>query len=159
TRHGPLIEVDEASHQGFALAWTGFKPDDRTSLALVELNRAADAGQVRAALHDFETPVQNAVYADDHGDIGYIRAGRIPIIAHVVDQSEMPEPGDRLDNEWIGTIPFDELPQAVNPGEGYLASANNRTMAPGYPHFIAAKFDYDYRIQRIRELLGPSAPR
>ena len=49
--------------------------------------------------------------------------------------------------------PFDGLPQGKNPPEGYLATANNRTMAPNYPYFIGGKFDFDYRIRRIRQLI------
>jgi penicillin G amidase len=154
TRHGPIIETDAAHHRGYALAWTGLRPDDRTGLALVTMNRAGSADEFREALRDFESPVQNAVFADDTGNIGYIMAGRIPIRAQVKDESEAPVPGDRRDYDWIGVIPFDHLPQGMNAPAGYFATANNRTMAPDYPYFIGGKFDFDYRIRRIRQLIA-----
>lgn len=154
TRHGPILETDEAHHRGYALAWTGLRPDDRTGLALLAMNRAKNADQFREALRDFESPVQNAVFADDTGNIGYIMAGRIPIRAQVKDQSQGPVPGDRHDYDWVGVIPFDQLPQGMNAPSGYFATANNRTMAPDYPYFIAGKFDFDYRIHRIRQMIA-----
>ena len=80
-------------------------------------------------------------------------AGRIPIRARVADQSQMPVAGTEGVHDWVGVIPFDGLPQGKNPPEGYLATANNRTMAPDYPYFIGGKFDFDYRIRRIRQLV------
>jgi penicillin G amidase len=153
TRHGPLIEIDPATHRAYALAWTGLRGEDRTASGILAMNRAPNAAQFREALRQFESPVQNVVFADDSGNIGYVMAGRIPIRAHLEDASEMPVPGDRADFDWIGAIPFDELPQAMNPIQGYLASANNRTFGPGYAHFIAGKFDANYRIDRINEMI------
>ncbi len=158
TRHGPLIEVDPSGRRGYALAWTGLRADDRTAVSLVKMSRAADAHAFREALREFDSPVQNAVFADDVGNIGYIMAGRIPVRARLDDQSEMPVPGDSAGYDWTGMIPFDQLPQAMDPREGFLATANNRTMAPDYPHFIAARFDFDYRIERIRQMIE-AAPR
>jgi penicillin amidase len=154
TRHGPLIETDDAHHRGYALSWTGFRPDDQTGAALLAMDRARTASEFYASLQGFESPVQNAVFADDAGNIGYIMAGRIPIRAKLKDQSQSPVPGDRRDYDWVGVIPFDHLPQERNPSSGYLATANNRTMAPDYPYFIGGKFDYDYRIQRIRQMIA-----
>ena len=153
TRHGPLMDVDPAQHRGYALAWTGLRLDDGTGLALLEMNRAQTASQFRDALRNFDSPAQNAVFADDAGNIGYIMAGRIPIRAQVADQSQMPVAGTEGVHDWVGVIPFDGLPQGKNPPEGYLATANNRTMAPDYPYFIGGKFDFDYRIRRIRQLM------
>ncbi len=154
THHGPLIELDPSTHRGYALAWTGFRAEDRTAMAILAMNRSRNAAQFREALKEFESPVQNVVFADDAGNIGYVMAGRIPIRARVEDASEMPVPDERADFDWIGAIPFDELPQAMNPPEGYIATANNRTIAPGYAHFIAGRFDADYRIDRIRQMIA-----
>jgi penicillin amidase len=156
TRHGPLIDIDAGGRHGYALAWTGLRPTDRTGVALLAMNRANSASAFREALRDFESPVQNAVYADDAGNIGYIMAGRVPIRARLLDQSLKPVPGERPDYDWVGVIPFDDMPQGRNGPEGYYATANNRTLAPDYPYFISAKFDFDYRIRRIRQLIAAS---
>jgi penicillin amidase len=154
TRHGPLIDTDPLTHRGYALAWTGLRPADRTALGLLGMNRAANATAFREALRDFESPVQNVVYADTGGAIGFMAAGRIPIRRQLADGSQMPVPGDRADYEWTGVIPFDALPQGSNPPDGYFATANNRVVDDSYPYFITARWDANYRIDRIRQMLA-----
>ena len=39
--------------------------------------------------------------------------------------ARLPVPGWTDEYEWQGYIPFDELPHAYNPPEGYIATANN----------------------------------
>src|SRR5262249_41104963 len=102
TRHGPLIDIDPDGRHGYALAWTGLRPTDRTGVALLAMNRAESASAFREALRDFESPVQNAVYADDAGNIGYVMAGRVPIRAQLLDQSQKSVPGERPDYDWVG---------------------------------------------------------
>jgi penicillin amidase len=46
-------------------------------------------------------------------------------------------PGDGDDYDWKGYIPFDELPKVLNPPEGIIATANARTVGPGYKYYIS----------------------
>jgi penicillin amidase len=153
TYHGPLIDIDTVAHRGYALAWTGLRAEDRTALGLLEMNRANDAASFRTALRDFESPVQNIVYADDAGTIGFVMAGRIPIRRNTIELSQMPVPGDTGAYDWTGTIPFESLPQSLNPAKNYLATANNKVTDDGYPYFITARWENGYRIERIRQMI------
>jgi penicillin amidase len=154
TSHGPLIDIDLKAHRAYALAWTGLRRDDRTALGLLEMNRSTDAASFRTALRDFESPVQDIVYADNAGTIGFMMAGRIPVRRATIDGSQMPVPGDKGAYDWTGTIPFDGLPQALNPSQNYLATANNRVIDDAYPYFITAKWEANYRIERIRQMIA-----
>ena len=154
TSHGPLIDIDPKTHRAYALAWTGLRPDDRTALGLLEMNRSTDAAGFREALRDFESPVQNIVYADVAGNIGFMMAGRIPIRRALENGSQMPVPGDRGAYDWIGIIPFDGLPQTLNPSQNYLATANNRVVDDAYPYFVTARWEADYRIDRVRQMIA-----
>jgi penicillin G amidase len=154
TAHGPLIEIDSAAHRGYALAWTGLRPDDRTALGLLEMNRATDAAGFRAALRDFDSPVQNVVYADTAGTIGFMMAGRVPVRRATIDASQMPVPGDTGAYDWTGIIPFEGMPQALNPAQNFLATANNKVIDEAYPYFITAKWEANYRIDRIRQMIA-----
>ncbi len=153
TSHGPLIDIDAGAHRAYALAWTGLRAEDRTALGLLEMNRATDAASFRTALRDFESPVQNIVYADDAGTIGFVMAGLIPIRRNTIDQSQMPVPGDTGAYDWTGTIPFEGLPQSLNPPKDYLATANNKVIDDSYPYFITARWENGYRIGRIRQMI------
>ncbi|HUG34552.1 MAG TPA: penicillin acylase family protein, partial [Anaerolineales bacterium] len=59
--------------------------------------------------------------------------------------------------DWIGSVPFEELPYTLNPVEGYIAPANNRIVGDDYPHFITVEYDYGFRANRIVDLIQ-SAP-
>ena len=65
-----------------------------------------------------------------------------------------PWPGDTDEFEWTGYIPFDKLPQALNPRGGIIATANARTVGPAYKYFISDRWAGPYRTDRIYELLG-----
>lgn len=153
TRHGPLIQIDQATQRAYALAWTGLAPDDRTAAALLAMSHAPNAMAFHDALRRFNSPVQNVVYADDAGNIGFATVGRIPIRKTLVEDSLMPVPGETSDYDWIGMIPFDALPQGMNPPAGYFATANNRVTDANYPYFVTARWDADYRIDRIRQMI------
>jgi penicillin amidase len=153
TRHGPLIQIDQATQRAYALAWTGLAPDDGTAAALLAMSRAPSAAAFHDALRRFDSPVQNVVYADDAGAIGFATIGRIPIRKNLLNGSLMPVPGESGDYDWVGMIPFDALPQGMNPPVGYFATANNRITDAQYPYFVTAHWDADYRVDRIRQMI------
>jgi penicillin amidase len=154
TSHGPLIDIDPKTHRAYALAWTGLRPDDRTALGLLEMNRSTDAAGFREALRDFESPVQDIIYADVSGNIGFMMAGRIPIRKAMLDGSQMPVTGASGAYDWAGTIPFDDLPQTLNPSQNFLATANNRVVDDAYRYFVTARWEANYRIDRIRQMIA-----
>src|SRR5262249_41065025 len=115
--------------------------------------RATDAAAFRQALRDFQSPVQNVVYADEAGHIAFMAAGLIPIRRTLVDGSQMPVPGDTVAHDWTGFIPFDGLPQGSDPAGGYFATANAKVTDDKYPYFVTARGDSTYRVDRIRQMI------
>jgi penicillin amidase len=91
------------------------------------------------------------VYADVDGTIGYQCTGLHPIRA--AGDGTGPVPGWTAEHEWQGFVPFEELPFAVDPGRGYLVTANDRIHADDYPHLIGHDFHASDRAARITELL------
>ncbi len=65
-----------------------------------------------------------------------------------------PVPGWTDEYEWQGYIPFDELPHAHNPPQGFVVSANNRATDDGYAHFVGREFATGDRAQRIIEQIA-----
>jgi penicillin amidase len=153
TRHGPLIsDVTSQRGQALALRWPALDPGDTTVQAFLEVNYAHNWDDLTRALQLYVAPAQNFVYADREGNIGYFGPGKIPIRA--AGDGSAPVPGWNDDYAWTGWIPFDQLPHAYNPAEGYLVTANNRVTPDGYPYFITNNWAPPYRAERIRELLS-----
>ncbi len=162
SRHGPVISdvsrtAQEAAPRGHVIAmqWTALREDDLTMQSAVKIARAKDWPGFLAALRDFHTPQQNVIYADAQGNIGFVAAGRVPVRKPENDLKGLaPAPGWMAKYDWAGFIPYAELPQAYNPANGTLVTANQRITPPGYPHYITSEWQPPYRANRINELLG-----
>jgi len=50
-------------------------------------------------------------------------------------------------------LSLDELPQALNPARGWLATANNLVVDANYPHFLSADLENPGRAVRLADLL------
>ncbi|WP_119458278.1 penicillin acylase family protein [Rhodospirillaceae bacterium SYSU D60014] len=156
TDHGPVVsDADMAAVPGqvLALAWPGFRADDLTAQAIYRMNHAADADSFYDALRDFHSPQQNIVYAAEDGTIGFVAAGRVPVRKALFAGSQVPAPGWTGAYDWTGFLPFEDLPKAIDPSAGWIATANNDIRPEGYPHFLTARWEEPYRARRIAELL------
>jgi penicillin amidase len=162
TRHGPIINdviggVEEEWSYGWqplAFSWTALQPGT-TFRSMLLFNTASNWDEFRTALSYWDVPSQNFVYADVDGNIGYQAPGRIPIRAS--GDGTMPVPGWTGTYDWIGYIPFDSLPRAFNPAEGYIATANNAVVGKDYPYFISTDWAPGYRARRIVEMIEADA--
>ena len=66
----------------------------------------------------------------------------------------MPVPGWTGEFEWVGFIPFEELPEIINPPSGYIVSANNKIIGDYYPYLLTRMWNPPFRAQRIANVLG-----
>ena len=161
TQHGTAItpvisSVLPTEKRTLSLRWIIYDPTAVTPRFLA-INTAANGASLVSAFSTFGGPAQNLVYADDQGHIGYHTVGRIPIRGSITNPSPIsPVPTDSVDpsQEWIGAIPYDKLPQAVDPPKGILATANNRIIPDDYPFPIALNWGSPYRNQRIWKVLA-----
>ena len=164
TRHGPVIsDLDPdlralaGDGQVLALAFTalaapGVEPAaDTTAEAVYRFNHAADATALREAARLWRAPSQNLLYADHAGTIGIIAVGLVPVRAR--GDGRMPVPGWTGEHDWAGVIPFDDLPQRVDPPSGRLLNANEPLAAPDYPHALGEPYEEGLRAARIAEML------
>ncbi len=149
TRHGPII-LEQAGAR-YALRWTALDPQADEFDAFYKLNRARDWGEFRTALSDYRGPVQNFVYADARGHIGYYGAGRIP--TRRTGDGSTPYDGATDAGEWSGYIPFAELPHVYDPPSGLIVTANSRVVGRSYPHHLTHEWAEPYRSRRIQDLL------
>jgi penicillin amidase len=155
TVHGPVLnDVDERLEDAplMSLAWTAIRDTDRTFEAILGLNTASNFDEFRQSLALYGTPSQNFVYADLDGHIGYQFPGTIPI-RDGDPTGDRPRPGHDGSSEWMGTVPFDELPWQLDPVEGRIVTANNAAVDAGYPYHISSDWDPGYRAERIGDQL------
>ena len=165
SRHGPLLDsyligisdpnaIEGGITRSYALRWVAQQASvDPSSLYL--FNVASNWDDFRAALVSWECPGLNFVYADVDGNIGFQLAGRHPIRRN--GDGTVPAPGWLSDYEWEGNVPFEDLPLAFNPAEGFLATANAKPHPDSYPYNLTRDFLPPYRALRIGELIGATA--
>ena len=150
TVRGPIVNelltpVTEGGDPPLSLRWVGMEHMDDLR-ASIGVGRATDWQGFRDALRDWAVAIFNFVYADRAGNIGYQMSGRIPVRGRVTygfRDANNPE------DAWQGYIPFDGLPSSFNPSRGYVASANQRIVAPDYPHPIYGAYSQGHRGVRI----------
>jgi penicillin amidase len=153
TRHGPVVSHD--GDRDLALRWTVLEPH-AIRLPLLRMNQASNWQEFTTALRDFTVPMQNFVYADVEGNIGYYTAGLVPVRRR--GDGSVPIPGSTDDYDWSGFIPFEDLPHSYNPPGGIIATANGRIVPDTYPFFISANWEAPYRTARIFQLLREEGP-
>lgn len=153
TRHGPVLSdfnESASANEMLSVRWTAHEPGQELR-ALYELNRARNWQEFRQSLSHHSAPTLNFTYADNAGNIGYVLAGRIPRRAET--PTLLPLAGWDEKNDWLGYIPFDELPHIYNPPEGFIATANNRITDQAYPYYLSHFFEPPHRARRIQDLL------
>ena len=148
TRHGPVVRRE--GDKGYAMRWTATEPGGLAN-SYNWLGKSRNWKEFRDTMKRVWGPAQNAVYADVQGNIGYVMAARVPI--RKKGHGEVPEPGDTDDYEWTGYIPFDQLPQALNPESGLIVTANARVVGPNYKPYLTDRWEEPYRAARIYDLL------
>jgi penicillin amidase len=150
THRGPIInDFRKGAEIPVSIRWLGNEMSNEIRTVFL-LNRANNWTDFRDAVKTFISVSQNIVYADVTGNIGLQCSAGVPIRAG--NGIEI-YPGDSSKYDWIGLVPFDELPFEFNPERGYVSSANNKTVPDDYPHYISHWFATSDRIDRIREML------
>ncbi len=115
---------------------------------------ASNWTEFSAALAQWCWPTQNLVYADDQGHIAYHAIGAVPIRpAGLIDV-----PIADNAHEWQGYIPFDAMPNAVDPPSGFLATANSRVTTDKSPYPLTDDWIDPYRIERIYKIARRPRP-
>jgi penicillin amidase len=157
TDHGPVIsDIYPNQHliddQVISMQWTGYDTTSNELKALYRMNWAQNFQEFQDALEFYGVPGLNLMYGDQSGNIAMFSAGNIPI-----------REGDPItfrrgwapEDAWQGYIPKEKMPRVINPENGWIANANNKLYAEGYPFYIATFWEPPSRIERITESLSP----
>lgn len=157
TRHGPVVSdamesAGDAAPEGavLALASPVLREDDTTAEALFRMGSAGSADEFVTALRGFQAPQQNVAFADAEGRIGMISAGLVPIRAG--GDGFLPAEGWSGRHDWLGWVPFDELPRSSGQG-GDIVNANERVWPDSRDASFGREGDAPFRANRIRQRL------
>lgn len=165
TVHGPLI--DEAMRRiafdpalliqpihmqqsyGISLSWAMEKPD-ATLAGFYDLAKARSLADARNAMLRITAIYLNLVYGGRSG-IAWQVTGSMPI--RKKGRGLLPSPGWNGEYDWAGFLSTEKNPHAINPPEGFLATANNRTVPKDHPYTITSSWYGPERRERLYELL------
>ena len=162
TRNGPLLNsvLGERKHplqplqlsSGYGLALKTAPLDgDQTLDAFFDLTRAQSIDQAFEATREIRAAALNVVFADQQGT-GWQVTGRYPNRREGLGL--MPSPGWESRYDWDGFADPMLHPYDQDPATGWLATANERTVAKGYGMQLSNSWYYPERAERIAQLLG-----
>jgi acyl-homoserine-lactone acylase len=130
--YGPVVRQP---HGTYAVRYAGY---GEVSIyeQLYRMNKARTFEEWQAALRQPGLASFNVVYADRKGTIYYLHNGLLPIRVEGYDWAQY-LPGDTSDTLWNDYLPFDQLPQVLNPASGFVQNCNSTpfgtTLGPENP--------------------------
>lgn len=133
SHHGPVREIDAPNDIAVTLRW--ILQDATTDInMLTAMNSASTVEEARAALENSTSTGGSWIAADTEGNIGFFPYSRVPKRAWATGLDGDATPAAPLDGrcgtsercyEWTEFYGYGELPQAMNPEAGFVATANN----------------------------------
>jgi acyl-homoserine-lactone acylase len=161
TIHGPLLndalkgfpknEMQSSAVDlpyGIALSWAAFEKDESIDTFL-SLGRTSSAREALNLSKKIRAIPLNMVVAD-HDNIAWQVTGRFPIRKN--GRGLMPSPGWTGEYDWTGYLDAGHHPSSINPPEGFIGTANNRTVLPDSPYIFSSSWYWPERGERLLEL-------
>ncbi|WP_163851418.1 penicillin acylase family protein [Pseudooceanicola aestuarii] len=147
TRHGPIIAGDPASGPALALKSAQLFDIDRSLDCLEPMMRATSLDAFYKTCKGWGVIDHNVVGADRDGHIGVLIRASVPERDRI--NGWLPVPGWTGTHEWRGYIPFDRMPCEIDPAQGYIVTANNRTVPEDHPDYITTDCHPTTRASRL----------
>lgn len=148
TLWGPVPGQD---HNGvtYALHWMAADPA-ATNLDLGDMDSAHNVQQAMAVANRAGIPEQNFLVVDAAGNIAWTIAGKIPVRTGY--DPNFPAYWDKAGVGWTGWLAPEQYPRIVNPTDGYLWTANARTVDGVMLKQIGdGGYDLGARAQQLRD--------
>jgi acyl-homoserine-lactone acylase len=149
-RKHPLQPIQFSSGFGLALKTTQFEADQSLD-AFFDLSRAQSVEQAFEATREIRAMPLNIIFADAQ-HIGWQVTGRYP--NRRAGLGLVPSPGWGNEFAWDGFADPMLHPYDQDPPQGWLGTANQRTVPRGYGMQLSNSWFYPERAERIAELAG-----
>jgi penicillin amidase len=149
THRGPM----QRSGRGWvSLRWTMFEPS-REMGNFLDVTRTHTVAEWMSAMATYIAPAQNMLVADRSGTIAIRSTGVFPLRPGD-GRGDVLRDGSTRASDWTGRWPIAEYPQAINPAQGFLASANQQPIDPTVKRtYLGADWFPPWRAMRINTLL------
>ena len=126
TIHGPIVARDDNAGLARSLQFAMFNRELETIEGIREWNRAKTFGAFLAGIRKV-TWNENVMFATRDGHFGYVHPGLFRRRAAATDM-RLPIPGEGA-HDFGGYLGFDELPQVIDPAQGFVANWNTKPAA------------------------------
>lgn len=150
THRGPMLKSGGA---WVSRRWTVTDAYDAIS-PFLDVARAKSVREIWAATERFHAPAQNFVSADRAGHIALRSTGHFPIRPRTADRGDRLIDGSTSANDWQGFWATKDYPQAFDPPQGFVVSANQQPKDPRIdPRYLGWDWPSPWRAMRLNELL------
>ena len=154
TNLGPIMA--QQGNTALVMDWIGNMVSNEIGTFL-QIDTAANWTQFRSDLSSWVAPYQNFAFANK-SMIADISPSYYPIFGGTAFNPSSIMPGNGT--EYIsGSIPYNKVPQVVNPSQGFIVSSNQRQVGTGYPYWFGTteSFSDGFRAQmEVNYLLNHS---
>lgn len=123
---GPVIYRAGGKIYVFKFAGDG---ENRGGEQFLRMMRATTLAEWKDAMRMRARQTSNFTYADNKGNIFFVWNAALPLLPHTPVDETTAIPAKKTGDVWTKYVPFDELPQVLNPAGGYIHNENNS------PHF------------------------
>jgi acyl-homoserine lactone acylase PvdQ/tetratricopeptide (TPR) repeat protein len=149
TVHGPVSGWSPDGTVAYAKAMTYFGKEYQNIIGFLGLNTAERIQDIPPLCKEI-TSNHNIIVATENGHIGFWHCGLFPVYPTGVDP-RLPLQGTGED-DWRGFIPFDQIPQTVDPKTGTIFNWNNKP-ALNWKNYSVPAWGVVFRISNIRNAL------
>ncbi len=151
TARGPILTPDLGPDDcALSMSATWLQPAAGIR-GFMTMHRAASVDEIAGHFKRWPALPINIVAADSTGSISWHLLGDAPIRG--TGHGILPVPAWTPDAGWTGIVDSADLPSAINPSDGFVATANNKPTNNDTPWLSHDWLDA-CRVNRIRDLLG-----
>ena len=158
----PLGPVIYRANGKIYIVKTGGDGELRAGEQFLRMMRAASLAEWKEAMKIRGRVTSNFTYADRAGNIYFIWNASLPLLPHPTAGDAIATPAHTMRDVWTRYVPFESLPQLLNPRGGYIHNENDSPhftnmrgpldLNNAYPNF--EKPELSLRSQLAIELIG-----
>lgn len=133
---GPVIH--RANGKIYVVKFAG-DGEYRAGEQFLKMMRSRSLAEWQQAMKMRARITSNFTYADRDGNIYMLWNASLPLLPHPVGEDISAKPAHKSSDVWSQFVPFEKLPQFLNPPSGYVHNENNS------PHFTNVKNGVDLK--------------